>query len=334
MRPYSVPRFWRMIDDGEKRPTLPPPHLFDLWITILASRNIPYLLTGRGNKLRLYVPALLERQARSELEAVLAESRKPRPVYIEPPTHNNAHWVLSVLLLLILWHGVRMHWGFLAHLPGLPDLPSEEWSRLGSLDVFRVKTFGEWYRCVTALTLHADSQHLFGNVLFGAPFLILLCRRVGLGLGLFLILLAGSFGNALNAWYRPAGHISLGFSTALFGTVGVLSGIHGPSRMGQQNAERYRKALLAQRHPPVGRRHGHPRHARHGRRQNGLRRTPVRAALRLHRRWSRRLDITAYGPFSGHKYATRPERRRAGRAVLEVGVLTSFFLIAILLSNR
>ena len=58
MRPYSVPRFWRMIDDGEKRPTLPPPHLFDLWITILASRNIPYLLTGRGNKLRLYVPAL------------------------------------------------------------------------------------------------------------------------------------------------------------------------------------------------------------------------------------------------------------------------------------
>ena len=117
-----------------------------------------------------------------------------------------------------------MHWGFLAHLPGLPDLPSEEWSRLGSLDVFRVKTFGEWYRCVTALTLHADSQHLFGNVLFGAPFLILLCRRVGLGLGLFLILLAGSFGNALNAWYRPAGHISLGFSTALFGTVGVLSG--------------------------------------------------------------------------------------------------------------
>ena len=298
MRPYSVPRFWRMIDDGEKRPTLPPPHLFDLWITILASRNIPYLLTGRGNKLRLYVPALLERQARSELEAVLAESRKPRPVYIEPPAHNNAHWALSVLLLLILWHGVRMHWGFLAHLPGLPDLPPEEWSRLGSLDVFRVKTFGEWYRCVTALTLHADSQHLFGNVLFGAPFLILLCRRVGLGLGLFLILLAGSFGNALNAWYRPAGHISLGFSTALFGTVGVLSGFMALQGWGSRTQSDTGKLSW-----------------------RGLRRTPVRAALRLHRRWSRRLDITAYGPLSGHKYATRPERRRAGRAVLEVGAV-------------
>ena len=224
MRPLQRPPF---LEDNRRRRKAAysaPSALFDLWITILASRNIPYLLTGRGNKLRLYVPALLERQARSELEAVLAESRRPRPAYVEPPTHNNAHWVLSVLLLLILWHGVRMHWGFLAHLPGLPDLPSEEWSRLGSLDVFRVKALGEWYRCVTALTLHADSQHLFGNVLFGAPFLILLCRRVGLGLGLFLILLAGTFGNALNAWYRPAGHISLGFSTALFGTVGVLSG--------------------------------------------------------------------------------------------------------------
>ncbi|MFR4119364.1 MAG: rhomboid family intramembrane serine protease [Bilophila wadsworthia] len=229
MRPYSVPRFWRMIDDGEKRPTLPPPHLFDLWITILASRNIPYLLTGRGNKLRLYVPALLERQARSELEAVLAESRKPRPVYIEPPAHNNAHWALSVLLLLILWHGVRMHWGFLAHLPGLPDLPPEEWSRLGSLDVFRVKTFGEWYRCVTALTLHADSQHLFGNVLFGAPFLILLCRRVGLGLGLFLILLAGS-SSTPRRMVPPRRYISLGFSTALFGGGRLQFGLPWGSR--------------------------------------------------------------------------------------------------------
>ena len=283
MRPYSVPRFWRMIDDGEKRPTLPPPHLFDLWITILASRNIPYMLTGRGNKLRLYVPALLERQARSELEAVLAESRKPRPVYIEPPTHNNAHWVLSVLLLLILWHGVRMHWGFLAHLPGLPDLPSEEWSRLGSLDVFRVKTFGEWYRCVTALTLHADSQHLFSAMSCSARLFSNPALPQGGPRAWPLSYLAGR-----NLRQRPQRMVPprRAYQPRLlhgpFRHGGRAFRIHGPSRVGQQNAERYRKALLAQRHPPVGRRHGHPRHARHGRRQNGLRRTPVRTALRLH----------------------------------------------------
>ncbi len=223
LRPQNVPPYWRLVDDGEKRPSLPSWPLVDLWVTVLASRGIPCLLAGRGNRLRIYVPPLLERQARFELRAVQDESQKPSPPYVEPPVHNNAHWVLFLLLLLVLWHGVRMHWGFLPTL-GLPNLSSEIWSARGELDVFRVRALGEWYRCVTALTLHADSQHLFGNVLFGAPFLILLCRRLGLGFGLFLILLAGSLGNALNALYRPLGHISLGFSTALFATVGVLSG--------------------------------------------------------------------------------------------------------------
>ena len=219
VRPNSVPFFWRMVDEGEKRPAPPPHHLFDLWLTALASRGIPYLSAGRGNRLRLYVPALLERQARAELEAMRAESGRPRPVPVEPPARNNAHWVLALLLLLIFWHGVRMHWFGLS-----TRLDPEAWSRIGALDVFRVRVLGEWYRCVTALTLHADSRHLFGNVLFGAPFLILLCRRVGLGLGVFLILLSGAFGNVLNTLYRQSAHVSLGFSTALFGTVGALSG--------------------------------------------------------------------------------------------------------------
>lgn len=180
----------------------------------------------------------------------------------------------------------------------------------------------EWYRCVTALTLHADSQHLFGNVLFGAPFLILLCRRVGLGLGLFSYLAGRNLRQRPQRMVPPRRAYQPRLLHGPFRHGGRAFRIHGPSRMGQQNAERYRKALLAQRHPPVGRRHGHPRHARHGRRQNGLRRTPVRTALRLHCGRDRKLDITAYSPpLSGHKYATRPERRRVGCVVLEVGAV-------------
>ncbi|MEG2139495.1 MAG: rhomboid family intramembrane serine protease [Bilophila sp.] len=216
-------RYWRLVDDGQARRVVPPPHLFDLWITILAARRLPYRLAGRGNRLRLYVPALLETLARAELAAVAAETHKPAP-QPEPPARHNAHWVLMLLLALISWHGVRMHWGLTALLPGVPDMAPELWLDRGAVDVFRVTRLHEWYRCVTALTLHADSQHLFGNVLFGAPFLILLCRRVGLGLGLAMIVLAGTLGNALNVLYRPADHVSLGFSTALFGTVGALSG--------------------------------------------------------------------------------------------------------------
>ena len=245
-RPAGAPLYWRMVDDGAA--PLPPPHLFDLWITALASRGIPYRTAGRGTKMRLYVPVLLERLARAELEAMRAESRKPRPIPAPIPTHDNAHWVLTFLLLLALWHGVRVHWGFLPDLPGAPRLDAEAWVQKGALDVFRTRALGEWYRTVTALTLHADSQHLFGNMLFGAPFLILVCRRAGLGLGLFLTLLAGAFGNVCNALYRPYGHVSLGFSTALFGTVGVLSGLMALQGWGktrdETNALSWRRGIL------------------------------------------------------------------------------------------
>lgn len=219
-RPAGVPRYWRLANDGQSRRNPPRPFLVDVWITTLAAKNIPYRLISRKGNLLLYVPALLEVAARRELSAITAETCRPKPPPTPVPTFSNAHWVMGFLLLLILWHGIRMHWW-----TELPRINSETWVELGSLNVFRVRILHEWYRCVTALTLHADSEHLFGNILFGAPFLILLCRRAGLGLGLLLVVLSGTLGNVFNALYRPLGHDSLGFSTALFGTVGALSSI-------------------------------------------------------------------------------------------------------------
>ncbi|MEI3479606.1 MAG: hypothetical protein V8Q84_11555 [Bilophila sp.] len=69
---------------------------------------------------------------------------------------------------------------------------------------------------MTALALHADSQHLFGNMLFGAPFLILVCRRAGSPRPLPDAAGRGAR-RVCNALYRPYGHVSLGFSTALSG---------------------------------------------------------------------------------------------------------------------
>ena len=212
---------------------------------ILASRGIPYRTGGR-RRLRVYVPALLERLARAELAAVAAETREnisPIPV----PAYPNAHWTLFLLLLLVLWHGIRMGWSFPGTVPGLPSLTPADWLKRGAVDVFQVFYEHEWYRWMTALTLHADSEHLFSNVLFGAPFLILLFRRTGLGVGLVLVLLAGTLGNMLNVLYRPADHVSLGFSTALFGTVGALSGILTlPGTAGNREARRlsWRRGLM------------------------------------------------------------------------------------------
>lgn len=95
---------------------------------------------------------------------------------------------------------------------------------MGAADVVRMKAHHEWYRAVTALTLHADSAHILSNVVFGSIFCVLLCRAMGLGVGLLLTVGGGALGNICNALVRQGGHMSLGFSTAVFAAVGAMSG--------------------------------------------------------------------------------------------------------------
>ncbi|MCC7264751.1 MAG: rhomboid family intramembrane serine protease [Candidatus Latescibacteria bacterium] len=89
---------------------------------------------------------------------------------------------------------------------------------------------GQWWRALTALTLHADEAHLMGNLLFGAFFAFLLCRQLGAGAAWFAILLAGTAGNLLNAQLQPTDHYFVGASTAVFGAIGLLSGLQLRSR--------------------------------------------------------------------------------------------------------
>lgn len=84
---------------------------------------------------------------------------------------------------------------------------------------------GEWWRVITALTLHADWSHLVGNMAGGFLFFALVFRFFGVGFGWMAILLSGALGNLANAWtYAGSGHNSIGASTAVFGALGVLVG--------------------------------------------------------------------------------------------------------------
>jgi membrane associated rhomboid family serine protease len=84
---------------------------------------------------------------------------------------------------------------------------------------------GQWWRTVTALTLHADAPHLLGNVVAMAVLATAVCRMLGPGLGLLMLLTAGAGGNLLNAMCRDTAHVSVGASTAIFGGVGILVGL-------------------------------------------------------------------------------------------------------------
>jgi membrane associated rhomboid family serine protease len=95
---------------------------------------------------------------------------------------------------------------------------------------------GEWWRVVTALTLHADSGHILSNSAFGALFGIYVGRALGSGVGWLAILLAGAGGNAVNSLLIQADAFrSIGASTATFGALGVYAGcvwIRGEIRRG------------------------------------------------------------------------------------------------------
>ena len=177
-----------------------------------------------------------------EIRAVEAE--RPVPVFV-PPVRDNIRGVLLFLVLLFFWHGVRWRWfGLAAPSPPFPE-SAGAWAADFGLDVYRFRALHEFWRAITALTMHADSSHLLSNLGFGLLFFLPLCSRAGLGLGMALAVLAGVCGNAVNALVREPRILSIGFSTALFGGIGALCVLNGADIFRHQRRFAYPVGLPA-----------------------------------------------------------------------------------------
>ena len=99
----------------------------------------------------------------------------------------------------------------------------ESWTEKGAASSDAILRHGEWWRTVTALTLHADIAHLAANLAAGLLFAAFLLPILGTGLTWISILVGGALGNYLNAWcYRSEPHFSIGASTAVFSALGIL----------------------------------------------------------------------------------------------------------------
>jgi membrane associated rhomboid family serine protease len=109
---------------------------------------------------------------------------------------------------------------FLAHQTGLFSI---NWVATGSSQAGDIAD-GAWWRTITSLTLHAEFGHLLGNLIFGVAAGYFVAQCFGPGLAWFLILLAGSLGNGINAFVHSPEFTSIGASTGLFGGLGILSG--------------------------------------------------------------------------------------------------------------
>jgi membrane associated rhomboid family serine protease len=97
----------------------------------------------------------------------------------------------------------------------------QNWMAAGQMRAGLVQA-GEWWRLVTALTLHADAGHLASNLVFGIVFGFLAGRVLGGGVGWLAIVIAGALGNFMNAMVQPPTHTSIGASTAVFAALGIL----------------------------------------------------------------------------------------------------------------
>lgn len=196
-----------------------------LWSLVLLALDIPHDLVPRAGEWLLLVPAEQEPVARREIAAFEEENRNwPLPPASDLFSPTSGHRPPTVLLMgtFVVFYLITGPWSI-----GNP------WFRVGAVASDRILQGGEWWRLVTALTLHANPAHLLGNVLIGGLFVHFLCKRLGTGLGWFLILLAGTLGNLLNILWRGE-HLSVGFSTAVFGAIGLLSGLR--MRKGAGNA--------------------------------------------------------------------------------------------------
>lgn len=194
-------------------------HRTRLWALTLDARSIPCQLVREEGRLHLLVPPELLPSAIEELRRYEASNRDWPPQPPPPrPLVENTLATLSVLILLASFHNIsRFDGGILA--VALPDLVEFGSARAGLI------LSGEWWRIVTSLTLHADAAHLASNLAIGGVFVFLLCRELGSGLAWSLILASGALGNLLNALFQPVTHSSVGASTAVFGTVGILAAL-------------------------------------------------------------------------------------------------------------
>lgn len=142
------------------------------------------------------------------------------PVSDEPliKLSKGMHGAMVYAAILLLVDGLVQNGGFGSHMVGL-----------GSAGAGLIMD-GQWWRAVTALTLHADSAHLWGNLCVGIVFGLFASQSLGPGLAWFSILLAGTTGNLLSASFQDPAHISIGASTAVFAALGIQAAYTWRSR--------------------------------------------------------------------------------------------------------
>ena len=185
---------------------------------VVAALELPYWIEREADEWVLLVEQDAIEAVRQELVEFETEETQRPPLRVLFPEEKIPTFSLYLA-------GCLLSGGYFVQ-----QVVGEDWLERGAADS-RAILHGEWWRTITALTLHADGPHILANLATGLLFAAFVIPRLGAGFAWLTILLSGALGNALNAWgYRGDSHISIGASTACFGALGILVGVDLLSR--------------------------------------------------------------------------------------------------------
>lgn len=198
---------------------------------VLEARGIEHETEEDEGSWALSVPVEMRHRAYEELSRYSIERgvRRSVPEVVQPHPGAAVGAFMYVLVLIVT-----------AYCAGNGTFGAD-WLSLGALDA---GARGEWWRAVTALTLHLDQEHLLGNVLFGVVAGLAASRLLGPGIAWASILGAGALANYTEILVTPISHRAVGASTAVFAALGLLSGMAWRQRLTLRERLWYRWAPL------------------------------------------------------------------------------------------
>jgi rhomboid protease GluP len=185
---------------------------------VLEAKAIEHEIEESGDSWVLSVPSASHLPAYEEISRYSAERSvtRSRPVPLE--LHSGAAVGAAGYVLILL---------LTAYCAGIGWFDADWWS-IGALESGAA---GEWWRAVTALTLHVDQEHLLGNLMFGVFAGIGAGRLLGPGIAWSSILAAGALANYVEMLIAPPLHRAVGASTAVFAALGLLAGLASRRRL-------------------------------------------------------------------------------------------------------
>ena len=195
---------------------------------VVSAMELPHWIERERGEFVLFVEeSARERVAAAVAEFEAEERARPRIPKLEP-LHIPKFAVAMTLIAMVIFYRLQM------------IAPTRIIERgVAADDAIRA---GEWWRIFTALTLHGGLEHLVSNLSLAVFAFAFVLWRFGVGAGLLGTVLGGGLGNLMNAFAHVAKvHHSIGSSTALFASLGLLTGgeiaarlMHRATRSGWQ----------------------------------------------------------------------------------------------------